>query len=268
MEPVSGCRGGAETVGASANADERMFAEVKRFCYAGLDAPTLQRRALASHNCAVPFDGFCAHEADPASGLMMRMLTDPPDERRSRFFLEHVYFQDEINDFVGMIRARRPVALLSEATGGRLDRSLRYRAAIAPRGFHFDLRAVFASRNEHWGGVSLFRERGVGDFTSREVVLIQRLAPHLAAGLQSAALRVAAPESDDGPGVLVLDHRGRVVQCTATAERWLRELGELGSGWRDGAGLPDAVWLAVGALRHALNAAPGCDLPRIPCIAT
>ena len=115
--------------------EDRVFAEVKRLCYAGLDAPTLHRRALACLGRVVPFDGYCAHDADPASGLGMRMYMEPPDKGKLRFFLEHVYFEDEVNDFNAMIRARQPVALLSDATGGHLERALRYRMAIAPRGY-------------------------------------------------------------------------------------------------------------------------------------
>jgi DNA-binding CsgD family transcriptional regulator len=254
--------------------EERVFAEVKRLCYAGLDAPTLHRRALACLSRVVPFEGSCAHDTDPTSGLAMRMYLDPPHEQSLRFFLEHVCFEEDVNDFNWMVHARRPVVLLSETTGGHLDRSLRYRVALAPRGFHFDLRAVFASGREHWGGVSLFRERGRPDFVEREAALVSRLAPHLAAGLKAAALRAQAPlvspstSASDGPGVLILDARGRVVQYTASAERWLRELGALGPGWQEGLGLPPVVWLAAGALLHALKPATERDSASVPCITT
>lgn len=250
--------------------EERVFVEVKRLCYANLDTQALHRRALASIGRVVPFDGFCAHDADPASGLGMRMYQDPPHEENLRYFLEHVCFEDDVNDFNWMIRERRSVVLLSETTGGRLEHSLRYRVSLAPRGFHFDLRAVFASGQEHWGGVSIFRERGRHDFAERDIALVGRLAPHLAAGLKAAALRAQVPLAPrcDGPGVLVLDERGHVCQFTASAERWLRELGDLGPGWREGRGLPSAVWLAVGALRHALNPATERGAASVPRITT
>jgi DNA-binding CsgD family transcriptional regulator len=254
----------------STTADERAFAEVKRLCYAGLDAPTLHQRALACLGRVAPFDGSCAHDADPASGLMIRMYLDPPDARAERFFLEHIYFAETIDDFGWMTRARQPVARLSEMTGGKLERSLRYRMAIAPRGFHFDLRGVFTSGQEHWGGLTILRERGARDFGERELGLIARVGPHLAAGLKMAALRTQAPLADPGtgPGVLVLDGRGRVVQHTASAAYWLGELGDLGPGWKEGQGLPGAVWLAVGALRHALSPATERELARTPRIVT
>lgn len=250
--------------------EERVFDEVKRICYAGLDAPTLHRRALENLRRVVPFEGYCAHDADPASGLGMCLYLEPANEGNARLFLEHVYFEDDVNDFNWMVRTRQPVALLSEATDGHLDRSLRYRAALAPRGFHFDLRAVFASNGEHWGGVTLFRERGQRDFTAREVALISRLTPHLAAGLRASVLcaQILPAPTSDGPGVLVLNDSGQVVQYTASAEHWLREMDDLGPGWQEGQGLPSAIWLVVGALRHALNPATERDAQGVPCIAT
>jgi DNA-binding CsgD family transcriptional regulator len=250
--------------------EDRVFTEVKRLCFAGLDAETLHRQAMICLGRVVPFDGYCAHDADPASGLGMRMHMHPPGDGNLRFFLEHVYFEDDVNDFNGMIRAGRPVALLSDATGGRPERSLRYRAALAPRGFEFDLRAVFASGREHWGGVSIFRERGRRDFTDREIALIGRLTPHLAAGLKAAVLSTQAGSAvgADGPGVLVLDRSGCVIQYTASAEHWLREMDDLGPGWQEGTGLPGVVWLAVGALRHALKPETECDLTSVPRLLT
>jgi DNA-binding CsgD family transcriptional regulator len=248
----------------SATRDARVYDEVKRLCYAGLDAETLHRRALDCIGRAVAFDGACSHDADPASGLVTRMHLYPPNERAGRFFLENIYFEQDVNDFNWMLAARRPVALLSKTTGGRLDRSLRYREALSPRGFHFDLRAVFTSNQKHWGGVSLMRAKGEPDFTDRDVALVTRLAPHLAAGLKSAVLQAQAPADGEVAGVLILDDHGRVAHYTASAERWLRELDDLGPDWLDGPGLPPAVFLALGALRRSLGT-PGdaAGVPRI-----
>jgi ATP/maltotriose-dependent transcriptional regulator MalT len=79
---------------------------------------------------------------------------------------------------------------------------------------------------------------------------------------------LASTSPCDGSGVLILDKRGKVVQYTASAERWLRELGDLGPGWQEGWGLPAVVWLAVGALRHALKPLTERDIARVPRIVT
>jgi hypothetical protein len=99
---------------------------------------------------------------------------------------------------------------------------------------------------ERWGGVELTRGRGDPDFDAREVKLVRRILPHVGAGLRASALlsEAALPEPDgDGvPGVLVLDHKGRVVEHTRAAKRYLEELGDLGTGWREGTGLPVALF--------------------------
>jgi DNA-binding CsgD family transcriptional regulator len=108
---------------------------------------------------------------------------------------------------------------------------------------------------------------GRPDFSPREVALMRRIAPHVGAGLKAAALRSQASPEDNGdgaPGVLVLDWRGWVLHYTGAAERWLRDLGDLGPGWREGDGLPAAVWSAVGALRRALKPQAEPDRASVP----
>ncbi len=68
----------------------------------------------------------------------------------------------------------------------------------------------------------------------------------------------------DIPGVLTLDHQGRVVQHTPAAERWLRDLEDLGPGWRERNGLPRAVRTVVLALRRTLSPARDRDAEIVP----
>lgn len=160
----------------------------------------------------------------------------------------------------------QPLALLSEATGGRLERALRYREVCGPAGQDYKLRGVFTSNRELWGAINLWRERGRSDFSACEVAFLRRVAPHLGAGLRAAVLLSQASlveEGDGVPGVLVLDHRGWVLHYTAAAERWLHELeedpdsgwwdGRGPSAWREGKGQPAAVWTMMGTLRRALK---------------
>jgi DNA-binding CsgD family transcriptional regulator len=70
--------------------------------------------------------------------------------------------------------------------------------------------------------------------------------------------------------VLILDDRGRVAQHTQAAARYLQELDDLGSDWREGRGLPAPVWIIVGALRRALEPETDRDLQAVPrmCVQT
>ena len=260
--------------------EERVFSEISRLCLSGLDEVTLLRRVIARLRHAVPIDTYWAPRIDPLSGLPTGMISEATDQlARSRFFLENIYFEDDVLEFSWMARNRHPVALLSEGTGGNLERSLHWRELLGPEGFGHEARGVFTVSQELWGAICAVRERGRPDFSPHEVALMRRIAPHLGAGLKAAALRSQAPSEDNGdrdpggdpggapggaPGVLVLDQQGRVLHYTAIAERWLRDLGDLGPGWQEGGGLPVAIWSAVGALRRALKPPSERDRASVP----
>ena len=264
-------------VAVGATAGDRVFSEVKRLCYAGLDEATLLREVAHRLRRAVPFEGYCAHAVDPLSGLIANAIEEEMGgEKEARLFWEHLYFADDVNKYDSMAKSRRPVALLSEATDGRLERSLRYREFMEPLGYGHELRGVFTAGKELWGAIDVRRERGRPDFEAREVRLFRRVAPHLGSGLKAAVVRSQAPQEKGGdsiPGVLVLDNGGRVSHYTMAAERWLEELedpdsrwheGRGPSAWREGKGLPAAVWALVGALRQALRPETEQDKASIP----
>jgi DNA-binding CsgD family transcriptional regulator len=255
-------------VSASTFLEDRVFAELKRLCYAGLDEETLLREVPARLRRAVPFDAYCAHTVDPSSNLITRAVSvEAGGEKVAHHFLEHVYFENDINTFEWMAQNRVLAARLSETTGGRPDRALRYRELMRPIGLGHELRAVLTADMELWGAIDMLRASGSLDFDTREVGLLNRLAPHFGAGLRVATLRSQAtfdPEGVNVPGILILDHRERVMHYTAAAERWLREIDDLGPGWREGEGLPAPVWVVVGALRRALRPETDRDLNSVP----
>jgi DNA-binding CsgD family transcriptional regulator len=257
-------------VSESSVAMDRTYSEVHRLCYAGLDEESLLREVAKRTRRAVPLEGYCMHANDPSSGLITRaVLSGPGCQEVTRVALERVYFEDEVTPFGWMARRGLAALSLSEATGGKLERALRYREVMVPLGFKHEVRGVFALDGELWGCISVLREPSSPDFDTREVAFFRRIAPHLAAGLRAAALRseaLAEPDGDNSPGVLVLDRAGRVVQHTGAAKRWLEDLGDLGPGWRDGEGLPPAVLSMTGALRRALGSGTdqeGSSVPRL-----
>jgi hypothetical protein len=109
----------------SAALDERAFTEVKRLCFSGLDELSLLKEVAARLRGAVPIDGYSAHRIDPLSGLITGAVSEElGGEERARFVFEHLYFEDDVLEYNWMVRSGHPVALLSEATGGKLERSL------------------------------------------------------------------------------------------------------------------------------------------------
>lgn len=247
---------------------ERTFAEVKRLSLAGLDGPELLRRTAEKLRRAVPFEAYCASTVDPASALMTHGVADGfvgDDTEAGNVFLDRIYFEEDLPAMHRMLRERRTVQLLSETTGGQLERSLRYRELLEPQGFGYELGGAFVDGNL-WGGMDLMRGAGAPDFGSGEVALVRRVAPHVGAGLKAAALRSQAttePPADDAPGVLTLDRSGRVLSRTPSAEHWLRDLEDFDPSWRHDR-LPMAVRTVSGALRHALDPESNRDLSLIP----
>jgi hypothetical protein len=198
---------------------------------------------------------------DPSSGLITHALQTIGDESGLRVYLERVFFEDDVLGFDWMVRNRLPVGLLSEATKGKLEKAPRYRELVGPRGMATNCVAAFSTGTQLWGGLALWREKGRPDFAARQVALMRRVAPHIAAGLRAASLQQERHDDqvgdDDLAGVLVLDGQGIVVQHNAAAERRLRELGNLGRRWRESEGLPAPIWTVLGALREVPEARDG-----------
>ena len=260
-----------DMIASSALLRERGFAEAKRLCYAGLNSPTLLREVAERLRRVVPFETYCAQSNDPLSGLLTYVGHDGVvlGEKEVRLFLEHVYFEEELDAQRRLARSRFPVALLSEVTGGKLERAMRCREITSPIGLGYEVFSICSVGQAQWGGLDLMRERGRPDFDAREVALLQRLLPHLGTGLKAAVLckqASAEPEGESAPGVLVLDDQGRVVQHTESAERWLRDLADLGEGWQEGEGLPAPVWMVIGALRKALKSESDRDANGVPSV--
>src|SRR5919107_183062 len=260
---------------ANTSLHERAFKEIKRLCNSGFDERTLLSAVVECLRDAVPAEGYCFFTMDPVSRLMMRAFSEGlGGEKRRLLFLEHIYLEEDVNGYDWMARSwRHPVLLLSEATEGKLERSLRYREYLGPVGLSHEMRGVCTVDRKRWGGTDLTREKGRPDFNSKEVAFLRQVAPHLGAGLKAAALRAEASldlEGEGVPGVLVLDHRGWVIQHTQAARRLLEELEDLGPGWQEGEGLPLAIWMVASAVRKALMAQSDRDQARVPrlCIKT
>jgi DNA-binding CsgD family transcriptional regulator len=232
--------------------EERTFSEVKRLCCAGRpDGLALLGEVIERLRRVVPFEAYCASTKDPATGFITHGMAEETGGENDTFWsLEHL-------------------ALLSETTGGDLDRSARYAEYLRPLGLAYEMRGAFTSGGYLWGSMDLIRESGSPDFKRREASLLRRIAPHLGNGLKMAALRVQTPVEEgatDVPGVLTLDYRGRVVQHTPAAERWLRDLEDLRPGWRERGDLPRAVLMVVLSLRRALSPERARDEASVPTL--
>ena len=248
---------------------ERAFSEIKRYASAGLDGLELLRRTAERLSTAVPFGSYCVATLDPASNLITHLFNGGTagEDRHAEVYgeaLHRMYFEEDVVRLTRMLRERRPVQPLSEAAGGKLDHSMRYREYLGPVGFGHELASLFVDGGA-WGVGYLTREKGEPDFGPGEISLVARVAPHVAAGLKAAALRSRANEESLGPGVpgvIVLDCQGEVLSYTPAAERLLSEVEDLRPGWERDAPIP--ITMAAGALKRALDPVSDADRTLVP----
>jgi DNA-binding NarL/FixJ family response regulator len=206
--------------------------EVRRLAHCGLDVRGFALRAARALGREVPFDGLCLLTLDPATMLPTGEIVEnglPPEATRRLSEIE--FGEPDINKFTDLVRSRRLAATLSEATGGKLERSLRHRELRGPHGFGDELRAVLVNESGTWGALTLMRNKGRADFEPRETRLVASLSRPFAEGLQRAnilatATRDARDQADPGTGVLLLADDNSVELADSAAEAWLDELRE------------------------------------------
>ncbi|MGI5130858.1 helix-turn-helix transcriptional regulator [Pseudonocardia sp. CA-107938] len=204
---------------------ERTVARMERLAAAGRSTDDLMDEAGALLQTALPHESRCWHTTDPDSLIetgFRAYQMPPPDVEVARF----AYLPDDYNAFGALATGRRRSGVLSEATGRRLDRSVRYRELLRPNGITGELRVALVAGGACWGTVSLFRE-APGDFTDEECAFAHAVSGALGRGLRVAGLRdrVAPGSAARWPGVLVVDRSGAAVSVTPPARTWLAELG-------------------------------------------
>ncbi len=234
---------------------------IVRLAYAGLDARALRIEALRRLRAAVPVDAAFWATVDPATLLFTGSVVEEIPEFVTPAFLANEFLQDDVNKFVHLAHAARPVQSLYAATRDAPEASRRYREILAPIGLGDELRAALRVGSVTWGVICLHRDVTGAPFTPAEAAVLERVAPHLAVGLRTA-LRIEHASDDpmpDAPGLVVLNDDLSIAAATAPAERWLAEL----SDWPRRAEPPQAVLAVAGRLLVLERSAGGaCPLQR------
>ncbi|HEU4630561.1 MAG TPA: helix-turn-helix transcriptional regulator [Gemmatimonadaceae bacterium] len=216
----------------STMAEQQAFQSVKRACYAGLDSVTLRVEVARRVARVVPSDENYFWTLDPETGLVSHGIAQNPSTRLLADFVGHHYPDDEATQVIDQARAG---AVIKRGTDPAME------AMLAREGLHQDMRALFFTPEAYWGSWCILRGQSPA-FTDREARFLERIAPHVSAGLKSAALlELAAREPDVEevaepagvvsavPAVLVLGPRGDVALRTAAADRYLDDLGAAGA---------------------------------------
>ena len=227
--------------------------ELDWLCRQGLEWPTLVEETSRVIRRAVPHERFCFHTIDPATGLLTGGLARNL-ERGDGYpaMLRNEYTEADVNKWEQLAAHERPVGSLSAATGGRLERSARYRELLRPQECAWELRASLVSRKQWWGAIAIYRSDGEPDFTEPELDFVAEISASLAEGFRCALVVGSVGEEDgggDGPGLILFDDRGQLLEVTDAASAWLAEL--------RGADAAQAEWLPVEVYAVALRAGDG-----------
>lgn len=209
----------------------RRYHEVVRLAHAGHDLHTLLDEAVRLLRKAVPCEAGCWHTLDPATLLETSYkAVNLPMENPLAAEIE--YLHEDYNQFAALARAPNHSGILSVATRGVPERSLRYRELIRPSGLEGELRTTFVSGGAAWGSVCLLREPSSRAFTLDEASFLEAASEHIGGAIRTALLLHEAstdPHDADGPGLVLFDERQRLDAITPSARRLLRDLVEVPS---------------------------------------
>jgi hypothetical protein len=216
--------------------NNRFRREIQLICNISSDVPSLfaSLRVVLDRN--IEYEGCSWFTIDPATGLPTSHtpFRSLPPEDQARF-LEHEATVDDVSRFVHLGRDRPHVSLLTDATGGKLDTSARYREFLQPSGFEHELRVAFVREGACWGGVALYRRDDAPNFIQPEVKALAGVVEFLGEAIERSHFTGVLNREDDGtraPGIIVLGPANRVDLISPPAEEWLTGLGvELGDAW-------------------------------------
>ena len=230
---------------------ERLVRDIGRLAARGLAREAFFEEASDRLRHSVAADGACWHTIDPATLLLTSDVRQSVPDCTTDLVSSEYGGLDDANRYSELATRRRPVGILSQATGGHPERSARYRDMLAPSGVPIELRATFVAKRRAWGSVCLVRQSGRKDFTAADAALLARLSRPMAEGVRSSLLVSAAGREDEpgGPGLVVLDGRGEVELITPAAGPLFEELRP--SGVRESEEAPPAAVLAVAAAARA-----------------
>jgi DNA-binding CsgD family transcriptional regulator len=208
-------------------ARESSLDALERLAGEGLSAQELLEQAAARIDRVVPTDGYFMASTDPETTLSIG--TGVVRELPAEWCQPHWDYEFLVPDYLkyaDIVRSGRRVADIHDATGGRPERSPRFKRYGEATVDRSEVRLVYTVGGAAWGHGQLNRRGDRGRFTEQEKAWLERAAAIVGRGLRRAMVfeTVAHPTGSRGPGVVLLDGRGRVISATREAGEWLDEL--------------------------------------------
>lgn len=175
---------------------------------------------------AMPIDALVMAATDPDTLLGLGAgVTHGMPQTVCRPFWEYEFEVPDFNKFSDLARAPRPVADLHAATGGRPERSARWRELRTLMDADAELRATFNAGARGWGLLHLNRAGKEHGFSFEEIAFVETIAPIVGRALRLSLIsHPARSVAGHGPGMAILDADNRVVSATPEALAWFEDL--------------------------------------------
>ena len=196
-----------------------------------LAAERLPTQRLVEHvaeelRTAMPVDALFVAATDPDTLLALGAgVVHGMPSTVCHPFWEYEFEVPDFNKFADLSRAPRQVADLHAATGGRPERSARWRELRTLMDSDAELRATFNAGGHSWGLLQLNREGGARGFSDEEVAFVETIAPVVGRALRVSLIsEPARSPAGRGPGMAIVDAGNRLVSATPEALAWFDEL--------------------------------------------
>jgi DNA-binding CsgD family transcriptional regulator len=211
-----------------AQAADRLPERVLRECARAQEPLELLRRVARLVRAEIPYAAAGWLLVDPDTLLLTGVHAEHVTREQHLRLIECELTEDDVTKFVDLALAGTPAASLSDATGGDLARSARWREVYAPAGFGDELRAVFTTGPSAWGHACLTRAAGEPFFSPAEVAAVAAVAPLVGHGIRTCLLLAGVDTEPAGtsPALVVLDDDGAVEVISPQARDWLGDVAD------------------------------------------
>ena len=191
-----------------------------------LPAQQLLEGVAEQLRAAMPIDALVMTATDPDTmlGFGAGVVQELPDTMCAPFW-EYEFEVPDFNKFSDLARGPRQVADLHAATGGRPQRSARWREFRNFIDSDAELRATFNAGGRGWGLLQVNRSGASQGFNAEEVAFVERIAPTVGRALRQSLISHPARLSPSrGPGMAIIDAENRLVSATPEALAWFDDI--------------------------------------------
>ncbi len=234
---------------------DRVVRDIAALCGRGMPWSSLWPPVRRRLRQAIPFEAWAVATTDPTTLLPTAGMREGLPESYCWSILQNETESDDFDKLGALTRASSHVGILGISTGGRPERSARYREILDPNGLERQARAVCVAGGGCWAWLDLYRERGSRDFTPTEARTLDRVAWHMAEAIRVSLLFADGPArtAEDAAGIALLGPDFDLLSADAAAERWLAELAAVGD---PGGPIPLSVRAVAGRCGRAGDAEP------------